>query len=57
MFKVMKNIFIFQLRLLTSPVLPEFQFSDGDKLALLAFKRLDLPLGVDPGDSDLKHPQ
>ena len=54
MFKVWKNIFIF---LLTSAVLPEFQFSDGDKLALLAFKRLDLPLGVHPGDSDLKHPQ
>ena len=53
----MKNIFIFLLRLLTSAVLPEFQFSDGDKLALLAFKRLDLPLGVDPGHADLKHPQ
>ena len=57
MFKVMKNIFIFLLRLLTSAVLPEFQFSDGDKLALLAFKRLDLPLGVDPGNADLKHSQ
>ena len=55
--KVWKNVFIFLLRLLTSAVLPEFQFSDGDKLALLAFKRLDLPLGVDPGNADLKHPQ
>ena len=57
MFKSLGKYFHISTELLTSAVLPEFQFSDGNKLALLAFKRLDLPLGVDPGDADLKHPQ
>ena len=47
----MCKILSFQL---TSAVLPEFQLSDGDKFTLLAFKCLNLPLGVDSRNPNLR---